>query len=140
MLELSGHLNPRVLSVLVHRYGWRWEGGVREGADRYRNQAVSSFPGVVNRGATCGTEAKPEARSFIPHPNVLAAPARDLESHARETSLLAKYAAGSSLAGKAVAYGYSDGPSPYFYLKLTAGAGSGARLHFRRHVRLRRNV
>ena len=113
--------------MLVDRYGGRRKIRVREGPDRYRDQVLSSFPRVVNRGPTDGTKAKPELRSFVPHSNVLAAPAGDFESGACETRLLGKYTARSSLAGEAVAYGDSNGFSLHFHLKLTAGACGSAR-------------
>jgi len=71
MLELNGHLKPRVLSALVDRYGrWR-KGRVCEGTDRYGNYTVAPFGGVVDRGTAVGTEAKRELCSFFLQPQRL---------------------------------------------------------------------
>ena len=92
MLELKGHLKPRVLSALVDRHGWRRKGRICEGTDRYGHQTVAPFGGVVDRGTTLGTEAKRELRSFIAYSNVLSCRTSDLESGTIEASLLAEYA------------------------------------------------
>src|SRR5580704_16525734 len=124
--------------ALVDRNGGRAKLRIREGADRYRNQTLRSFQGVVDLGTTAGAEAKRDLRSFISDSNVFNTSAADFESRAGKTSLLAEHAARSPLTGQAVAYGYAKRFPLHFNLKLTAAALRSAPSH-PGHGRLRRN-
>jgi hypothetical protein len=122
MLELNGHLKPRVLSALIDRYSrWR-KGRVCEGTDRYGNYTVAPFGSVVDRGTAVGTEAKRELCSFISYADVFSSRARDFEPRTIETSLLAEYATCSFLTGETMAHRYAKGLSLHLNSKLTAGA------------------
>ncbi len=121
MLELDGHLKPRVLSALVDRNGGRRKGRICECADRHGNDIVAAFGGVVDGGTTLGAEAKRELRSLIPGSNVLRSRASDPESGTAEASLLTEYAARSPLTGETVTHRDSNRLSLHFDLELTAG-------------------
>jgi hypothetical protein len=83
---------------------------------------------MENRGSTDRAEPEYELRSLVPDPNVFSGGANDPERRAK-TGQRGKDAAGSLLAGEAVADAYPAGFALNLNAQLSAGAGGSSGWH-----------